>query len=47
MSIFDRVFGGFNKKQVTRYSATIDKINGLEDEYRKLSSSALKEKLLF
>lgn len=47
MSIFDRVFGGFNKKQVTRYSATIDKINGLEDEYRKLSSSALKEKTAF
>ncbi|HOE74726.1 MAG TPA: preprotein translocase subunit SecA, partial [bacterium] len=47
MSIFDRVFGGFNKKQVTRYSATIDKINRLEDEYRKLSSSALKEKTAF
>ncbi|HPM27608.1 MAG TPA: preprotein translocase subunit SecA [bacterium] len=47
MSIFDRVFGGFNKKQVTRYSVTIDKINGLEDEYRKLSSSALKEKTAF
>lgn len=47
MSIFDRVFGGFNKKQVTRYSATIDKINELEEEYRKLSDLELKEKTAF
>lgn len=44
MSLFDRLFGGFNTKQVSRYQSQVEKINSFEDEYKKLSDTQLKEK---
>ncbi len=44
MSIFDRLFGGFNKKQIDRFQTRVDAINSLESEIKKLSDSELKEK---
>ena len=44
MSIFDRLFGGFNKKQIDKYQTRVDEINSLEPEIKKLSDGELKEK---
>jgi len=44
MSIFDRLFGGFNKKQISRFQSKVDEINALEPEYKKLSDAELKNK---
>jgi preprotein translocase subunit SecA len=44
MGLFDRFFGGFNKKEISRYRTRVEEINALEGQYEKLSDSALKAK---
>ena len=44
MSIFAKIFGDANEKNIKNLQPIIDKINSFEPEFEKLSADQLKEK---
>jgi len=44
MGLFDKLFGTRSQRELKRIQPTVDKILGLEEEYRKLSDAQLKAK---
>ncbi len=44
MSLLTKIFGDPNKRAVARYLPQVEKINGLEAEFEKLSDADLKQK---
>jgi len=44
MGLFDKLFGTRSQRELKRIQPTVDKILGLEEEYRKLSGAQLKAK---
>ena len=44
MSLFKKIFGDPNKKEVQKLLPIVEKINSLESEFEKLSDSDLIEK---
>jgi len=45
-SIFSKIFGTYNERELKAIMPVIDKIEALEDEYRTLSDEALKKKTI-
>ena len=44
MGVFDKIFGTRSQREIKKIQPTVDKILGLEEEYRALSEEALKAK---
>ena len=44
MGLFDKLFGTRSQRELKKIQPTVDKILGLEEEYRNLSEEALRGK---
>ena len=44
MSVLNKIFKSYSEKEVKRVKPLVEKINGLEDEFMKLTDAELKAK---